>query len=169
MYFSLGGSQCSCARTFFPAVFVIFSPSFPCSVLPRFLSLLKPQKKKKILQKIWSRQSNKSTWVMDGGARNLPSSSSRRCVVFEDSYVAYVLWKAIPVANPPTYLYSEAECQRKPVLEKGSPPFFWQWFAPVVEAPGGTKRVRIPSFWLQSEARASCDLGRVRRYKYPNL
>lgn len=43
--------------------------------------------------------------------------------VFEDSYVAYVLWKAISVANPPTYLYSEAECQRNPVLEKGSPLF----------------------------------------------
>lgn len=44
--------------------------------------------------------------------------------VFEDRYMAYVLWKAIPGTNPPTYPYWDAECQRNPVLQKRLPPVF---------------------------------------------
>lgn len=145
---TLGRSQCSWARTFFPAAFVIFFSLFPRSVLPRFCPFWSHRRRKNV-QKIWSRQSNKSTWVMDGGARHQASSSRRRCwCVWGQLYGACVV-KSYSCNEPSNISILRRWMSKKPRSSKTAPPCFRQWFAPVVESPCGTKRVRIPRFWLQ--------------------
>lgn len=67
-------SSCVC---YFLTLFSSLSFSLSVCVLPRFV--LSGATDKKNAQKIWSRQSNKSTTVMDGGARSKASSSSQHC------------------------------------------------------------------------------------------
>lgn len=129
---TLGRSQCSWARTFFPAAFVIFFSLFSSLCITPFLSFLKPQKKKKIVQKYGAvnQISRLELWMGEHEIRHRARGVSAD--VFEDRYMAYVLWKAIPVTNPLTYPYSDAECQRNPVLQKRLPPIFGNGSRPLL-------------------------------------
>lgn len=112
---------------------LLFSlPLFLALYYPVFLSLLKPQKKKSY-KKIWSRQSNKSTWVMDGGARDYPSSSSRRCWGVWGQLCGVCVMKSYSCSQPSNISILGSWMSKKPRSWKRLPLFFGNGSRPLLK------------------------------------
>lgn len=82
---------------------------------------------------MWSRQSNKSTWVMDGGARNYPSSSSRRCWGVWGQLCGVCVMKSYFCSQPSNISILGSWMSKKPRTWKRLPPFFGNGSRPLLK------------------------------------